>query len=157
MKLANNFEEVLLAFNSCNVDYIIAGGYAVIFHGYRRTTGDIDIWIKPDPANKNRIIKAFEKMNQSPKLKKHLEGLDFRKPFAVKLGEEPIQVDIFNAITGIRYEDAVKKAIPYNFSDKLKVRFIHLNDLIVNKLLTGRQKDKADVEELQKINRYMKK
>ena len=29
------------------VDFIIIGGYSVIFHGYKRTTGDIDIWLKP--------------------------------------------------------------------------------------------------------------
>ena len=38
MILANNFEEVLKVFNSCEVDYIKAGSYAVIFHGYGRTT-----------------------------------------------------------------------------------------------------------------------
>ena len=32
MKFANNFEEVLPAFNVCGVDYLI-----VVFHGYGRT------------------------------------------------------------------------------------------------------------------------
>lgn len=45
MNLAKNFEEILHAFNDSKVDYIIVGGYAVIFHGYGRTTGDLDIWI----------------------------------------------------------------------------------------------------------------
>lgn len=152
MKLANNFQEALRALNNCEVDYIIAGGYAVIFHGYVRTTGDLDIWIKPDPANKGKIIKAVKELAQSPELITYLQNLDFTKPFAIKLGDKPFQVDIFNAITGVRYNDAIKNAVLYKFSEKLEVKFIHLNDLIINKMLTGRLKDKADVEELQKIN-----
>ena len=45
MILAGNFEEILLVFNQNKVEFIIAGGYAVIFHGYGRTTGDLDIWV----------------------------------------------------------------------------------------------------------------
>lgn len=28
-----------------NVDFILIGGYAVIYHGYPRTTDDLDIWL----------------------------------------------------------------------------------------------------------------
>ena len=41
---------------SANVDFIIIGGYSVIFHGYKRTTGDIDIWLKPDNSNKEKLL-----------------------------------------------------------------------------------------------------
>jgi hypothetical protein len=27
------------------VKYLLVGGYAVIFHGYSLTTGDMDIWV----------------------------------------------------------------------------------------------------------------
>lgn len=154
MILANNFREVLKVFNSCNVDYLIAGGYAVIFHGYGRTTGDIDIWVKPNRNNQKKIISAFKTMDWCSELIDHLHSLDFTKPFSIKLGDEPIQIDIFNAITGVKYKDAEIKSIPYTFSSDLNVRFIHINDLITNKMLTGRLKDQADVEALQKIQKY---
>jgi len=35
-----------------NVEFLIIGGYAVNYYGYNRTTGDLDIWIKPDNFNK---------------------------------------------------------------------------------------------------------
>lgn len=63
MTLANNFEEILIAFNKQKVEYMIAGGYAVILHGYGRTTEDLDIWVKPTSENKKKIIKAFEKLD----------------------------------------------------------------------------------------------
>ena len=156
VELANNFEEILIVFNKHKVEYMIAGGYAVIFHGYGRTTGDLDIWIKPSEENKVKIIAAFFELKYPSDLLKHIQNIDFTRPFAFKIGKEPIQVDIFNAITGVSYEDAEKKSIPFNYSEDLQVHFIHLYDLITNKMLTGRLKDAADVEELQKINMYNK-
>ncbi|MDZ4759275.1 MAG: hypothetical protein SGJ10_14200 [Bacteroidota bacterium] len=47
MKFSDVFEEILFKFQQNKVDFIIAGGYAVIFHGYGRTTSDLDIWIIP--------------------------------------------------------------------------------------------------------------
>ena len=156
VELANNFEEILIVFNKHKVDYMIAGGYAVIFHGYGRTTGDLDIWVKPSEENKEKLIAAFKELHYPSELLNHFREIDFTKPFAVKLGKEPIQVDIFNAITGVKFEDANKKSIAFNYSENLQVHFIHLYDLIANKMLTGRLKDAADVEELQKINMYNK-
>lgn len=50
----NVFDEytfnLLNELNKNEVEYLVVGGYAVNFHGYRRTTGDIDLWIKPDNA-----------------------------------------------------------------------------------------------------------
>ena len=37
-----------------NVDFILVGGYAVIYYGYFRTTGDLDIWL--NPTNENKIF-----------------------------------------------------------------------------------------------------
>ena len=35
--------EIIKQLLSSDVDFIIIGGYSVIFHGYKRTTGDLDI------------------------------------------------------------------------------------------------------------------
>ena len=42
--LHEDFIDFIKALNATNVEYMIAGGYAVIFHGYPRTTGDLDVW-----------------------------------------------------------------------------------------------------------------
>lgn len=155
MKLSGNFEKIIAAFCKCKVDFMIVGGYAVIFHGYGRTTGDLDIWVSSTEENKKKLITAFVQMEYDDEAIKFLNDIDFNKPFDFKVGNDPIAIDIFNSITGVKYEEAIKNSIPYNFSDKLEVRFIHLNDLLVNKMLTGRLKDKADVEELQRIAKYL--
>ena len=47
MNFTENFEEIVSAFVNNNIEFMIAGGYAVNLHGYERNTGDIDIWINP--------------------------------------------------------------------------------------------------------------
>jgi hypothetical protein len=33
---------------------------SVVFHGYIRTTGDMDLWVRPDNDNKQKLIKVIE-------------------------------------------------------------------------------------------------
>jgi hypothetical protein len=55
----DDFRDFIIALNTCGVDYILVGGYSVILHGYARTTGDMDIWVKKSGENYKRLIKAF--------------------------------------------------------------------------------------------------
>jgi len=48
-----------------NVKFLIIGGYAVNYYGYNRTTGDLDIWIKPDNFNKEKLIHVLEELGFS--------------------------------------------------------------------------------------------
>ena len=44
MNIFDEYTHKLLSqLNSNNVQYLIVGGYAVNYHGYRRTTGDINL------------------------------------------------------------------------------------------------------------------
>lgn len=38
-----DFQDFLKWLNQESVDYMLVGGYAVILHGYNRTTGDMDM------------------------------------------------------------------------------------------------------------------
>ena len=59
-------DEDLLSFwrtmNQYNVQYIMVGGLATRFHGYNRTTDDIDIWIKDTIINRQNFRKAFSEL-----------------------------------------------------------------------------------------------
>ena len=61
--MANNlnqdFVEFIDALNKASVRYILVGGYAVIYHGYNRTTGDLDIWVEATKENYQCLKKAF--------------------------------------------------------------------------------------------------
>jgi hypothetical protein len=53
--LPPEFKQLLSALHSSNVEYLVVGGYAVIYHGYVRTTGDLDIWVKLDTENAAKV------------------------------------------------------------------------------------------------------
>src|ERR1700722_493751 len=50
-RMYQDYKDLLSAFHAHGVKYLIVGGYAVIFHAQPRATNDIDLFIKPDPAN----------------------------------------------------------------------------------------------------------
>lgn len=60
MEIQPDFKELLELLNENNVNYMIIGGYALAFHGAPWFTGDLDIYVKPDPINAHLIIKVLE-------------------------------------------------------------------------------------------------
>jgi len=58
METQPDFRELLALFNAHHVEYLVVGGYALAFHGAPRFTGDLDIFVKPDATNAQRILTA---------------------------------------------------------------------------------------------------
>jgi len=56
MEVQPDFRNLLELFNEHKVDYLIVGGYALAFHGAPRYTGDIDIFVRPDQDNAQRVM-----------------------------------------------------------------------------------------------------
>ncbi|MFH1566428.1 MAG: hypothetical protein ABIL09_00395, partial [Gemmatimonadota bacterium] len=59
MDIQKDFSELLALFNEHDVEYAVVGGYALAFHGAPRTTGDLDILVRPHPDNAERILRAL--------------------------------------------------------------------------------------------------
>ena len=55
---------------------MLIGGYAVVFHGYNRTTGDMDLWLRPTNENKERLIKALREQGIDPEFPGELEEME---------------------------------------------------------------------------------
>lgn len=56
----SDFQDFLLALNKTRVKYVLVGGYSVIYHGFPRTTGDLDIFVEISKSNYEKITQAFE-------------------------------------------------------------------------------------------------
>ena len=54
-----DFTDFLRAFSQNKVEHLLVGGYAVILHGYTRSTADMDVWVNKTEKNYQRIAKAF--------------------------------------------------------------------------------------------------
>ncbi len=140
----------LKAMLDAKVDFIVIGGYSVVFHGYRRTTGDMDIWLKPDNANRDKLLPVLLNAGFDEDDVRYIGQIDFAEHFAFNIGDMPDKIDFLTRINLITYDEADAQKIMADV-DGLQVPFLHMNHLILSKLNTGRAKDKADVEMLQKI------
>jgi hypothetical protein len=61
----------------------------------------------------------------------------------------PIRIEVLNSISGIKFEDAYPKRIE-EIIDGVRMPFIDLESLLLNKSASGRLKDLADIEGLKK-------
>jgi hypothetical protein len=145
MEVQKDFNEFLALLNANEVDFMIVGGYALAYHGAPRYTGDIDVFIRPDSKNAQRIIKVLEEFGfRSLELSSH----DFqKKDSVVQLGLPPIRIDIITSISGVSWEQADASKEPGMYGD-VPVFYIGKNQYLANKRATGRAKDIADIEAL---------
>ncbi len=54
-----NLKQLLAAFNTHSVRYVVVGGYAVFVHAQPRATKDLDIFIESSRTNGLAIYKAL--------------------------------------------------------------------------------------------------
>ena len=54
-----DFMAVLDAFDEHEVDYILIGGVAIILHSMERLTRGVDIFVKMEPENIDKLRKAL--------------------------------------------------------------------------------------------------
>ncbi|PVD49891.1 hypothetical protein DC498_22885 [Terrimonas sp.] len=155
--LIEEHQELLLCLAKHRVDFMVVGGYAVIYYGYERITGDLDIWLKSSNANKERLANALIDFGIEKTDIASLHGMDFNNPLSVFcIGEKPRRTDFHTLIDNLKFEEIINYVNYFPLKNK-NIPVIHYNHLILSKLTTGRMKDKADIEELERINKYRKK
>jgi len=145
MEVQQDFRDLLALFNAHNVDYIIVGAHALAYHGAPRYTGDMDLLVRPDSENAQRILQALNEFGFGSL---GLVAEDFATPGQViQLGVAPVRVDIVTSITGVTWEDAAAGQVQGKYGN-VPVRFIGRKEFILNKQALGRKKDQADLEAL---------
>ena len=149
-------KEMLLALVKHKVSFMLIGGYAVIHYGYERSTGDMDIWLQPGNENRDKLLKALEEFGITDEGISQLKRMDFSNPLpAFWFGNPPRSIDFITLISNLSFEDAIKE-VRFFFLDDKKIPVIHYHHLILSKSTSSRLKDKADIEELQRINQHRK-
>lgn len=59
---------IIAALNEARVDYVVVGGVALNLHGLVRATEDLDVFIRPDPGNVERLRDALKKLWADPSI-----------------------------------------------------------------------------------------
>jgi hypothetical protein len=139
-----DFKEFLRLLRAERVEYLLVGGWAVIYHGYPRPTNDFDIWIAVNENNAERIVRVFRKFgfDVPPPVRVFLE-----EDRILRFGTEPNQIEIMTSASGVQFEACYRERIETTL-DGEPVNLISLPNLRINKRAAGRLKDLADLEEL---------
>lgn len=150
------FEEDILQFfqilNKHSVKYILVGGLAVNFHGFSRSTGDVDLWLDESEENRRKFVSALKEKN--------IEGCEtfltspFLPGFAEIMLDNGVYIDLMSELQFFK-QDSFNDC--YQFADKLKVNdsielnVLQIKTLIEEKEKSSRLKDQEDAEQLKKL------
>jgi hypothetical protein len=145
IRLPADFRDFLRLLNSHRVEYLLIGGYAVCYHGYYRSTADIDIWTAVSPDNAAKLARLIREFGFGvPELS---EELFLRKGRIIRMGIEPTRIELITEISGCDFADCYARRLQ-GVLDGIPVDIISLSDLVRNKLKSGRLKDLDDAQRL---------
>ncbi len=150
MRLTQDMKELIEAFERHEVSYVLVGGFAVNFHGYVRSTQDIDFLVMPSPENARNVMKALEDFGFGgagiPPEYFEREGT------VVHLGVEPNRIDLLTTLLGVPNGRIFENAERADFGG-ITLNIISFTDLLSVKRHSERPRDLADADELEKVHR----
>ena len=142
-----DFIEFLAALLRADARFLIVGAHAMGVHGVPRATGDLDVWVAPDPANAERVWTALLDFG-APVRTLGLSARDLAaERMVVQMGVPPRRIDLLTSVTGLQF-DAAWRTRRVVRVDELDLPFLGREALLRNKRETGRLKDLADVDTL---------
>jgi hypothetical protein len=140
---------MLAALQAEEAVFIVVGAHAMAVHGVPRATGDLDIWIRPDPENAPKVLRALVEFG-APLEAMNVQEEDLAKPETVyQIGLPPRRIDIITDIDGVDFEEAWQSKVISQVTG-LAVPFLGWDVLLRNKKASGRPKDLADLKLLEK-------
>jgi hypothetical protein len=143
--MSKDFQDLLRAFNVHKVKYLVIGGYAFGVHLEPRTTKDIDLWIRTDPENAKAVFQALAEFGAP------IAGMtpdDFMDGTIFQMGQPPERIDILQHVSGLDFDSAWEHRVEGYIEGETPALVISKEDLIRNKLASGREQDILDVKRL---------
>jgi len=144
-QLPDEFKDFIKCLNLNNVKYLLVGGWAVGIYGHPRATKDIDFLVSVEKNNLKKLQKAFLDFNAPPI---NIEAFH-EKGNVIRIGNSPTQIDVINEADGININDCFKRKNIITIND-IEIKLISREDLINNKIASGRYIDLADAEKLKR-------
>ena len=145
--------EFLILLLHHKVRYLIVGGEAVIYYGYARLTGDIDIFYSCSKPNALRLFKALSAF-WSGSVPGVGAAEELMEPgVIVQFGRPPFRIDLINKINGVMFAKAWRAREDVTFTAEgcpIQIHYIGLEDLVRNKACTARPKDLDDLQYLKR-------
>ena len=147
LELNPDFRDFLVAMVDSGAELVLIGGWAVAVHGYVRGTDDLDVLVRPTPANAERVFRALAAFGAPVDAHSVTPGLFAREGYGYRMGVKPNLIEILTSADGITFEDAIADPLIVEI-DGRPVPVIGRAALLANKRAAGRAKDLADIEGL---------
>jgi len=156
-------ERIFQALNDASVRYQVAGGLAVVAHGYVRFTADVDLIVDLQDGNVRRAIAALAALGYRPRppvpLEQFADG-SARRRWVVEKGltlfslhspQHPMtEIDLF-VEPPLNFETAYQSRLQVNLASGIQATFVGYDDLVALKRQAGRPQDLVDLDQLRTI------
>ncbi|CAN5920520.1 hypothetical protein BH11MYX3_BH11MYX3_21010 [soil metagenome] len=142
MELPPDWSEFISLLSRHRVKFLLIGAHALAVHGRVRATLDLDVFVEPSVLNAQRIGAVLVEFGfpESAAQCDHLA----RPDRMMRLGREPLRIDILNQISGVSFATAWRNRIKGDFGGH-RLNVISLGDYRRNKKASGRTKDLFDL------------
>jgi hypothetical protein len=134
--------ELLNLFIAHKVRFMLVGG---VDSEPRHT---IQVCVATDKENAERVYAVLREFGAP------LTGIskeDFSTPgITYQMGRPPLRVDVLTTLSGIEFEATWSRRTKVNYFG-VEIPMISIEDLIANKLASGRERDLKDVEEIKRF------
>lgn len=145
----SGFGRILSDLNAAGVRYVLIGGIALIRHGVVRATRDVDAVFDPEPANVDRIRGLIERWGAT-----RPDGSPI--PEGAVAGDRPIHLatphgdlDLLpEKVASVSFAELLARA-EIRRVDGIEAPICSLSDLVALKRLAGRERDLADLADLE--------
>jgi hypothetical protein len=144
-----DFKDLFSALCAEEVDFLVVGAHAVMFHTAPRFTKDLDIWVRPEADNATRVHRALTRFG-APLADLTWEDLT-RKGTIFQIGMAPNRIDVLTSIDGVEFDGAWERRVPTTYGG-VPIHLLSVRDLLVNKRAVGRPQDRIDVENLERLS-----
>ncbi len=156
-------QAIICGLNDAGVRYLIAGGLAVVAHGYGRFTADVDLILDLEAANVRKALRALAALGYRPRAPVRLEDSGdpnvrakwIQKGMTVFSMDSPAhpatEIDFFVELP-LDFDKAHRSALKLEMTAGIMALFVGFDDLVALKQKAGRPLDLTDLEQLRLIN-----
>ena len=138
--------------NAVGLDYVVIGGFAVIYHGHIRATKDSDLLVPDGPETDAAVLRLLERID-GRRLRdgKVLTLEDVAGAESLRVNSRHGLIDIMRGgLPPLDYDTVAERAETTDWQGQT-VRMAALPSLVGFKRLAGRPQDGTDLTELEAI------
>lgn len=146
MELKKLIKNVVKELDKKRIEYMIIGGQAVLIYGEPRLTRDIDITVGTTPERYEDIEKITKDLNLKIIPEKPFDFVKKTMVLPAIDEESGIRIDFIFSFS--EYEKTALKRVNKIKIDDTEVCYASVEDVIIHKIISGRERDIEDVKSI---------